>query len=143
MAADGEDRRGRVFGFGKKSRTYKVNQVLVADDASMSDPAKSTATSAEEETQTFTKSQVAVLIGSKIVAERRAFAKELAAQEERHRAEFDEVKKTTEYNKTCLAALYKLSGAPMPAPNVSSMKHYSANVYLYTTMEFMLNNCSL
>ncbi|KAF3334976.1 Plant transposase (Ptta/En/Spm family) [Carex littledalei] len=122
LAVDGEDRRGRLFGFGNRSRISKVNQALAAEDATMSDPAKSTATSAVDENERFTRSQVANLIASKLADERRAFAAEIAAQEKRHKEELAIHKKNDEYNKTCLAALFRATGAPLPPPNEGTSK---------------------
>lgn len=119
LAQEGEDRRGRVYGFGNRSRTCKVNQALAAEDATMSDPVKSTATSPVDERETFTRSQVAVLVASKIAAERRQFMNDIAAQEKRHREEFDEFKKKDAFNKACLATLFDRTGAPFPDYNVS------------------------
>lgn len=125
LAVEGEDSRGRMFGFGNKSRTCKLNQSLAADDATISEAARSTATSAEAENERFTKSQVAVLIASKIAAERREFAAALAAQERRHKADFDEFKKENQYNKKCLASLFDVTRAPIPDPFVSPSSHLS------------------
>ncbi|KAF3338794.1 hypothetical protein FCM35_KLT16265 [Carex littledalei] len=122
LAVDGEDRRGRLFGFGNRSRISKVSQALAAEDATVSDPAKSTATSAVDENERFTRSQVAVLIASKLADERRAFAAEIAAQEKRHKEELALHKKNDEYNQTLFAALFRATGAPLPPPNEGTSK---------------------
>ncbi|KAF3327229.1 Plant transposase (Ptta/En/Spm family) [Carex littledalei] len=114
LAADGEDRRGRVFGFGNKARTSKANRELQAMEASGTDPTKSTATSAEDAKKTFTDSEVARLVNEKILAERRAFAQEIAAQEERHRAEMADVKKQNKWSNICIDALFKATGTRPP-----------------------------
>ncbi|KAF3340622.1 Plant transposase (Ptta/En/Spm family) [Carex littledalei] len=114
LAADGEDRRGRVFGFGNKARTSKANRELQAMEASGTDPTKSTATSAEDAKKTFTDSEVARLVTEKISAERRAFAQEIAAQEERHRAEMADVRKQNKWSNICIDALFKATGTRPP-----------------------------
>ncbi|KAF3338237.1 hypothetical protein FCM35_KLT17074 [Carex littledalei] len=114
LAADGEDRRGRVFGFGNKARTSKANRELQAMEASGTDPTKSTTTSAEDAKKTFTDSEVARLVNEKILAERRAFAQEIAAQEERHRAEMADVKKQNKWSNICIDALFKATGTRPP-----------------------------
>lgn len=117
LAVDGEDTRGRLFGFGNRSRTSKVNKALAAEDATMSDPARSTATSAEDERGTFTKAQVRNLVA----AQRKKFASEIAAQEKRYREELEEFKKQEEYNKKCIAAIVQATGVSIPPPDVNSL----------------------
>lgn len=130
LAVDGEDSRGRLFGFGNRSRTCKVNQALAAEDATMSDPAKSTATSAEDDRDVFTKSQVAVLIASKIAAERRKFAADIAAQEKRHTEDLEVFKKKEAFNRTCIARLYTQLGQTLPTDFVSSRSQLQP-IYVY------------
>ncbi|KAF3328438.1 Plant transposase (Ptta/En/Spm family) [Carex littledalei] len=55
LVVDGEDGRGWLFGFENRSRTCRVNQALAAEDATMSDAGRSTAISAENEHEKFTK----------------------------------------------------------------------------------------
>ncbi|KAF3337839.1 Plant transposase (Ptta/En/Spm family) [Carex littledalei] len=123
LAVDGEDGRGRLFGFGNRSRISRVNRALAAEDATMSDAGRSTATSAENERERFTKAQVAALLASKLAEERRAFASELAAQEKRHMEDFERQKKNDEYNRECIAALFRLHGQTLPPTNGSSRGH--------------------
>lgn len=120
MAAEGEDRRGRVFGFGNKARTCRANSMFQAMEASQTDPTRSTATSAEGATKTFTEAQVAELLAETIAAERRVFANDAAAQEERHTAEMAAVRKQNEWSATCIAALYNKLGAKPPKFGVST-----------------------
>ncbi|KAF3328946.1 hypothetical protein FCM35_KLT06024 [Carex littledalei] len=113
IAVDGEDAKGRLFGFGHRSRTCKGNKELAKEDATLSDHAKSTATSAEDESTTFTKSQVVVMIKSQVAAERRRLLADIAAQEARHNADREEFKKKEEQNKKLFAELFKRTGAPL------------------------------
>lgn len=120
IAVDGEDAKGRLFGFGHRSRTCKGNKELAKEDATLSDHAKSTATSAEDESTTFTKSQVVVMIKSQVAAERRRLLADIAAQEARHNADREEFKKKEEQNKKLFAELFKRTGAPLTTFHVSS-----------------------
>ncbi|KAF3336514.1 hypothetical protein FCM35_KLT19100 [Carex littledalei] len=133
LAVDGDDGRGRLFGFGNRSRTCRVNRALAAEDATMSDAGRSTATSAESERERFTKAQVAELLAAKLAEERRAFASELAAQEKRHREDFERQKKNDEYNRECIAALFRLHGQTLPPPNVVSISRDGYTLLLKTT----------
>ena len=69
-AVEGEDKRGRLFGFGFRGRTSKSTRVLETVEASPSGPTKSTATSAEDANRNYTKEEVAELLA----AERTSFA---------------------------------------------------------------------
>ncbi|KAF3338936.1 Plant transposase (Ptta/En/Spm family) [Carex littledalei] len=114
LAAEGEDRRGRMFGFGNKARICKANKELEAKEASRTDPTRSTATSAENARKTFTESEVAKLVAEKISAERHTFAQEIEKQEERHRAEMADVRKQNERHNACIEALFQATGAKPP-----------------------------
>ncbi|KAF3330949.1 Plant transposase (Ptta/En/Spm family) [Carex littledalei] len=127
LAVDGEDGRGRLFGFGNRSRISRVNRALAAEDATMSDAGRSTATSAENERERFTKAQVAALLASKLAEERRAFASELAAQEKRHMEDFERQKKNDEYNRECIAALFRLHGQTLPPTNEGSSRGHAGD----------------
>jgi hypothetical protein len=120
MAAEGEDRRGRVFGFGNKARICRANREFQAMEASQTPTTRSTATSAEGATKTFTEAQVAALLSETISVERRAFANDAAAQEERHKAEMAAVHKQNEWNASCIASLYKKLGEKLPKFGVST-----------------------
>lgn len=120
MAAEGEDRRGRVFGFGNKARTCRANREFQAMEASQTPTTRSTATSAEGVVKTFSESQVAALLSETIAAERRAYANDAAAQEERHRAEMADVRKQNEWSSSCITNLYKKLGAEPPKFGVST-----------------------
>ncbi|KAF3336621.1 Plant transposase (Ptta/En/Spm family) [Carex littledalei] len=122
LAVDGEDGRGRLFGFGHRSRTCKGNKELAKEDATLSDHAKSTATSAEDDSTTFTKSQVVVMIKSQVAAERRRLLADIAAQEARHNADREEFKKEEEQNKKLFAELFKRTGAPLTTFHGGSSK---------------------
>ncbi|KAF3319950.1 Plant transposase (Ptta/En/Spm family) [Carex littledalei] len=122
IAVDGEDAKGRLFGFGHRSRTCKGNKELAKEDATLSDHAKSTATSAEDESTTFTKSQVVVMIKSQVAAERRRLLADIAAQEARHNADREEFKKKEEQNKKLFAELFKRTGAPLTTFHGGSSK---------------------
>lgn len=120
MAAEGEDRRGRVFGFGNKARTCRANREFQAMEASQTPTTRSTATSAEGATKTFSEAQLAALLSETISAERRAFANDAAAQEERHKAEMAAVRKQNEQIAERIEALYKKLGAEPPKFDVST-----------------------
>ncbi|KAF3323876.1 hypothetical protein FCM35_KLT11343 [Carex littledalei] len=122
IAVDGEDAKGRLFGFGHRSRTCKGNKELAKEDAALSDHAKSTATSAEDESTTFTKSQVVVMIKSQVAAERRRLLADIAAQEARHNTDREEFKKKEEQNKKLFAELFKRTGAPLTTFHGGSSK---------------------
>ncbi|XP_078177510.1 uncharacterized protein LOC144571992 [Carex rostrata] len=114
LAADGEDRRGRLFGFGNKGRICKANKELEAMEASRTDPTRSTATSAEDVNKSFTEAQVAKLVADAVSAERRACVKDIAAQEERHKAEMAEVKKQNEWTNKQIEELFRRVGTKPP-----------------------------
>ncbi|KAF3338785.1 hypothetical protein FCM35_KLT16256 [Carex littledalei] len=120
LAVKGEDKRGRVYGFGQKSRMSKANREVEAMEASPSEPTKSTATSAEMGKR-FTAEEVEQLIAAQetrhraeMDKNRKGFAQDIAAQEARHRAEMDENRKQNEYNRACLKALFAKTGAEPP-----------------------------
>ncbi|KAF3337597.1 Plant transposase (Ptta/En/Spm family) [Carex littledalei] len=120
LAVKGEDKRGRVYGFGQKSRMSKANREVKAMEASPSEPTKSTATSAEMGKR-FTAEEVEQLIAAQETRHRaemdnnrKGFAQDIAAQEARHRAEMDENRKQNEYNRACLKALFAKTGAEPP-----------------------------
>ncbi|KAF3341463.1 Plant transposase (Ptta/En/Spm family) [Carex littledalei] len=114
LAVDGEDKRGRLYGFGNWSRMSKGNQELEAMEASPSEPTKSTATSAEHTKKSYTAEEVEELIKRNLDAAQRGFAQEIAAQEMRHRVEMEENKKENAYSKACIAALFAKTGADPP-----------------------------
>ncbi|KAF3320852.1 Plant transposase (Ptta/En/Spm family) [Carex littledalei] len=71
----GEDKRGRLFGFGNKSRTKEATRVLETVEASFENPTKSTATSADSQPRKYTENEVSHFLA----AERKEFASSLAA----------------------------------------------------------------
>ncbi|KAF3342106.1 DNA topoisomerase 2 [Carex littledalei] len=120
LAVKGEDKRGRVYGFGQRSRMSKANREVEAMEASPSEPTKSTATSAEMGKR-FTAEEVEQLIAAQetrhraeMDKNRKGFAQDIAAQEARHRAKMDENRKQNEYNRACLKALFAKTGAEPP-----------------------------
>ncbi|KAF3341225.1 Plant transposase (Ptta/En/Spm family) [Carex littledalei] len=117
MAVNGEDKRGRLFGFGFKSRTSKLTRVLETVEGAPSEPTKSTATSAEDSKRKYTKEEVAELLRAErtsFVAERTSFVAELAAQEQRHRADMEEIKKNCQFTRDCFAELFRKQGIEPP-----------------------------
>ena len=116
MAVNGEDKRGRLFGFGFKSRTSKLTRVLETVEGAPSEPTKSTATSAEDSKRKYTKEEVAELLR----AERTSFVAELAAQEQRHRADMEEIKKNSQFTRDCFAQLFRGQGIEPPKFPVST-----------------------
>ncbi|KAF3338665.1 Plant transposase (Ptta/En/Spm family) [Carex littledalei] len=117
MAVNGEDKRGRLFGFGFKSRTSKLTRVLETVEGAPSEPTKSTATSAEDSKRKYTKEEVAELLRAErtsFVAERTSFVAELAAQEQRHRADMEEIKKNSQFTRDCFAELFRKQGLEPP-----------------------------
>ncbi|KAF3341593.1 Plant transposase (Ptta/En/Spm family) [Carex littledalei] len=116
LAVEGEDRSGRLFGFGNKSRTSKANRELEAVEASASGPTKSTATSAEDGSRRFTEEEVAKLVAEKVAAARSCFAGEIAAQELRHKAELDKASSDTALNNARFELLFKATGVKPPNP---------------------------
>ncbi|KAF3330249.1 Plant transposase (Ptta/En/Spm family) [Carex littledalei] len=117
MAVNGEDKRGRLFGFGFKGRTSKLTRVLETVEGAPSEPTKSTATSAEDSKRKYTKEEVAELLRAErtsFVAERTSFVAELAAQEQRHRADMEEIKKNSQFTRDCFAELFRKQGIEPP-----------------------------
>ncbi|KAF3336793.1 Filamentous hemagglutinin [Carex littledalei] len=117
MAVNGEDKRGRLFGFGFKSRTSKLTRVLETVEGAPSEPTKSTATSAEDSKRKYTKEEVAELLRAErtsFVAERTSFVAELAAQEQRHRVDMEEIKKNSQFTRDCFAQLFRKQGIEPP-----------------------------
>ncbi|KAF3329162.1 Plant transposase (Ptta/En/Spm family) [Carex littledalei] len=113
-AVEGEDARGRLFGFGFRGRTSKSTRVLETVEASPSGPTRSTATSAADANRSFSNVEVAQLLA----AERTQFANEIAAQDRRHRAEMDSLHKHHEYTRACFDALFRAGGLrPPPEPS--------------------------
>jgi hypothetical protein len=96
MAVGGEDKRGRLFGFGFKSRISKVTRVLDTVEVTPSDPTKSTATSAEPLNRKYTKDEVAI-----IQAERTEFVAKIDEQDKRHSAEITEIHKNNQLTRKC------------------------------------------
>ncbi|KAF3341734.1 Plant transposase (Ptta/En/Spm family) [Carex littledalei] len=116
LAVDGEDRKGRLFGFGNKSRTSKANRELEAVEASASGPTKSTATSAEDCGRRFTEEEVAKIVAEKVAAARSCFAGEIATQELRHKAELEKASSDTALNNARFELLFKATGVKPPNP---------------------------
>lgn len=116
LAVKGEDKRGRLFGFGFRSRTSKATRVLETVEGAPSEPTKSTATSAEDLKRKYTKEEVAELLR----AERTGFVAEIAEQEKRHRAEMEEIQKNREYTRECFAMLFQAHGIVPPPFTVST-----------------------
>lgn len=113
---DGEDSRGRLFGFGFRGWSSKSTRVLETVEGSPSGPTRSTATSAEDANRQFNREEVAQLLAT----ERTEFAKEIAAQERRHRSEMDTLHKHHEYTRECFAYFFKQKGMRPPPFNVSN-----------------------
>lgn len=116
LAVAGEDSWGRLFGFGKKSRTSKATHVLETLEADKSNSIKSTATSASDPNRKYSKDEVADLLA----AERAQFVGEIVAQEKRHRAEIEEIQISNEYTRECFARLFEAAGCPPPTYKVST-----------------------
>ena len=113
-AVEGEDARGRLFGFGFRGRTSKSTRVLETVEASPSGPTRSTATSAADANRSFSNVEVAQLLA----AERTQFANEIAAQDRRHRAEMDALHKHHEYTRACFDALFRAGGVRPPPVSI-------------------------
>ncbi|KAF3336410.1 hypothetical protein FCM35_KLT18996 [Carex littledalei] len=111
----GEDKRGRLFGFGNKSRTKEATRVLETVEASFENPTKSTATSADSQPRKYTENEVSHLLA----AERKEFASSLAAQQERHKSEMDEMRKHNEFIRRCFGQLFSAQGIDPPQFNGS------------------------
>ncbi|KAF3320054.1 Plant transposase (Ptta/En/Spm family) [Carex littledalei] len=109
----GEDKRGRLFGFGNKSRTKEATRVLETVEASFENPTKSTATSADSQPRKYTENEVSHLLA----AERKEFASSLAAQQERHKSEMDEMRKHNEFIRRCFGQLFSAQGIDPPQFN--------------------------
>ena len=109
----GEDKRGRLFGFGNKSRTKEATRVLETVEASFENPTKSTATSADSQPRKYTENEVSHLLA----AERKEFADSLAAQQERHKSEMDEMRKHNEFIRRCFGQLFSAQGIDPPQFN--------------------------
>lgn len=140
LAVKGEDRRGRLYGFGNRSRMSKANRELEAMEASLSEPTKSTATSAEHSKKSFTAEEVAELIQRNLAEAQKGFAKEKEAQERRHRLEMEENKKEVAYNRVCINTLYDITGAELPDFNVSPI----SRLYIFLEISSQLKpNCIL
>jgi len=131
FAVQGEDKRGRLYGFGNRSRMSKANRELELMEASPSDPSKSTATSAEQVKNSFTADEVSELIKKKLDTQRKAFEEEMAARDMRHRLEMDEVQIVNEYNNACFATLFAKTGANPPKFFVSPLYRFSFNFCLF------------
>jgi len=119
QAVQGEDSRGRLFGFGKKSRNSKSTRVLETLQADISTPTRSTATSAEDPNRQFSKEKVEALLTAeraRFAAERARFASDIVAQDERHKSELAEFKRNTEYSSRCFATLFQHMGVQPPSP---------------------------
>lgn len=117
LAVEGEN-RGRLYGFGKRSRTSKSTRVLETVEAEPSNPTKSTATSASDANRKYSKDEVVDLLA----AERARFASEIVAQEKRHKTEMEELfNRRHEYHSKCFDIIFKVTGAVPPPPyNVST-----------------------
>lgn len=116
---NGEDKRGRLFGFGNKSRTSKATRVLETLEADMSTPTKSTATSASDADTKFSKEEVTELLAAeraKFAAERAKIVADIVAQDERHRREMRDVQSYNEYTQDCFNKLFKAYGRRPPRP---------------------------
>lgn len=128
LAAKGE-KKGRLFGFGNKLRMSKANRELDAIEASVSNPTKSTATSAEDCQRKFTQSEVANLVAKELAAAQEKFAKDMEAQEKFYKDELDKVVGDTSYNKRCFDALFRHNGIPMPSPGETTNPGVSFTTY--------------
>lgn len=116
---NGEDKRGRLFGFGNKSRTSKATRVLETLEADMYTPTKSTATSASDANTKFSKEEVTELLAAeraKFAAERAKIVADIVAQDERHRCEMRDVQRYNEYTQDCFNKLFKAHGRRPPRP---------------------------
>ncbi|KAF3341224.1 Plant transposase (Ptta/En/Spm family) [Carex littledalei] len=111
----GEDKRGWLFGFGNKSRTREATRVLETVEAYFDNPTKSTATSADSQPRKYTENEVSHLLA----AERKEFASSLAAQQERHKSEMDEMRKHNEFIRRCFGQLFNAQGIDPPQFNGS------------------------
>ena len=114
---EGEN-RGRLYGFGLKSRTCNANRVRDAVEGEASAPTKSTATSASDAGRKYSKDEVADLVAESTEQLRTNFANEIAAQERRHKAEMDEATKNSAWTKECIARLFATTGTVPPPCNV-------------------------
>lgn len=110
----GEDKRGRLYGFGNKSRTSKATRVLETVEASVEHPTKSTATSAAEHPKRYSADEVASLLA----ADRKDFAASLDSQEKRHQDELDELKRQNEYIRDCFVVFFASQNMEPPPFNV-------------------------
>lgn len=118
LAVDGE-KRGRLFGFGNRSRTCKAVRELEAVEASASDPTKSTATSAEEPNRKYSREEVDRFVAESVAATRSDIYSQIAAQEKRHQAELDQIRLDTKLNNARFEALFRQTGVRPPNLGVS------------------------
>lgn len=110
MAVEGEDKRGRLYGFGFKSRISKATRVLETVEGAPSEPTKSTATSAESLKRKYTKDEVAEII----TAERTEFVAKIDEQDKRHTKEIKELQKNNQLTRKCFIALFRANGLAVP-----------------------------
>lgn len=106
----GEDKRGRLYGFGNKSMTTNATRVLETVEASFDNPTRSTATSADSGEKRYTKDEVVDIMA----AERKAFAASLVAQDKRHDSEMDEIRNHNKYIIKCFRQLFSRQGMEIP-----------------------------
>ncbi|KAF3340596.1 Plant transposase (Ptta/En/Spm family) [Carex littledalei] len=114
IAVKGEDKRGRLYGFGNASRKSRKNREVEAMEATVS-PTKSTATSANKKQKTFTAEEVQALLKDTLAKAQEGFAEKIADQEKRHIAELEANKAETRYRRMALDELHKRAGYQSPA----------------------------
>jgi hypothetical protein len=100
----GGEKQGRLFGLGNRSRFNKKNVELEAKRQPEPSPSRSTATTAESLKGLYTREDVDGL---------------LAAQEKRHKAQLEELRRNDEYNKACIQMILRATGMDPPALHVS------------------------
>lgn len=104
--AVGGEKRGRLFGLGNRSRVSKKNAEIESKLQPEPSPTRSTATTAESLKGLYTREDVDGL---------------LAAQERRHKAQLEELRRNDEYNKACIQMILQATGMNPPALHVSCL----------------------
>ena len=116
----GEDKRGRLYGFGIRSSKSRANRELEAMEASLSPP-KALPPRLKKTKKIFTAKEVEALIKDTLAEAQKGFAEKIADQEKRHIAEMEAKIEETIYMRMALDELYKHSGYQSPEFIVSPM----------------------
>jgi hypothetical protein len=118
----GGEKRGRLFGQGKRSRFTKKTLSQM-----------STATTAASSQDLYSHDDVASIVSQKLAAQETRYKAEMDLKEKRYQAEMEELRRNDEYNKACIRRILEAMGTNPPSFDVmwfTFVKYFATYIHI-------------